>query len=261
MNKYFETKYSDLYNGDCIDIMNNMIKNNIKINKIITSPPYNIIRPNSTDRGYDLYKDGMTNKQYIKWTLNIFKCYEKLLDKNGCIIYNMSYGTENTEVMNLTIAEILKNTDFTLADILVWKKNNATPNNVSSNKMTRICEFIYVFCRRNEFYTFTSNKKIIGNREGTGQPIYENVFNFFQTQNNDGSTDLNKATFSTNFVLNIIDRYVRKDDIVLDNFSGTGTTMIACEMKQIKSIGIELSENQCKYIVDRLKKGIQTTLF
>lgn len=261
MNKYFETKYSDLYNGDCIDIMNNMIKNNIKINKIITSPPYNIIRPNSTDRGYDLYKDGMTNKQYIKWTLNIFKCYEKLLDKNGCIIYNMSYGTENTEVMNLTIAEILKNTDFTLADILVWKKNNATPNNVSSNKMTRICEFIYVFCRRNEFYTFTSNKKIIGNRENTGQPIYENVFNFFQTQNNDGSTDLNKATFSTNFVLNIIDRYVRKDDIVLDNFSGTGTTMIACEMKQIKSIGIELSENQCKYIVDRLKKGIQTTLF
>lgn len=208
--KYYENELTTLYNGDCVKIMNQLIKEKIKIDKVITSPPYNIIRPNSTDRGYDEYKDGMTNEDYIKWTLNIFEQYEKLLNKNGCIIYNMSYGTENTEVMNLTIAEILKNTNFTLADILIWKKNNATPNNVSSNKMTRICEFIYVFCRRNEFNTFTSNKKKIGERDDTKQAIYENLFNFFQAPNNDASTDLNKATFSTAFVSNIIDRYVKK---------------------------------------------------
>lgn len=167
MNKYFETKYSTLFNGDCIKIMNNLIKNNIKVDKIITSPPYNIIRPNSIDRGYDLYKDGMSNEEYINWTLNIFRCYDKLLSKNGCIIYNMSYGTENTELMNLVVAEILKKTNFTLADILIWKKKSATPNNVSSNKMTRICEFVYIFCKKNEFHTFTSNKKIIGKREDT----------------------------------------------------------------------------------------------
>lgn len=259
--KYFETEYSTLYNGDCIEVMEDLIKENIKIDKVITSPPYNIIRPNSTDRGYDLYKDGMTNEEYIKWTLDIFKCYEQLLNKNGCIIYNMSYGTENTEVMNLTVAEILKQTNFTIADILIWKKNSATPNNVSANKMTRICEFIYVFCRRNEFHTFTSNKKILGYREDTQQAIYENVFNFFQAPNNDGSTDLNKATFSTEFVFNIIERYVSTNDVVLDNFSGTGTTIKACEMKGIKSIGIELSEKQCKYTVERFKKGTQITLF
>lgn len=260
MNKYYETKYSTLYKGDCIEIMNDLINNNIKVDKVITSPPYNIIRPNSSDRGYDLYKDGMTNEEYIKWTLKIFNCYNKLLNKNGCIIYNMSYGSENTEGMNLTVSEILKNTNFTLADILVWKKNSATPNNVSPNKMTRICEFVYVFCRKDEFYTFTTNKKMIGRREDTQQPIYENVFNFFQSSNNDESNELNKATFSTQFVNNIIERYVKKSDIVLDNFSGTGTTMIACEMNQIKSIGIELSEKQCEYSVNRIKKGIQLTI-
>lgn len=261
MESFFETKYSKLYNGDCIKIMNNLIKENIKVNKIITSPPYNIIRPNSVDRGYDLYKDGMANNEYIKWTLKIFECYDKILSKNGCILYNMSYGTENTEVMNLTIAEILKKTNFTLADILIWKKNSATPNNVSSNKMTRICEFVYIFCRRDEFYTFTSNKKMIGKREDTQQPIYENVFNFFKAQNNDESQELNKATFSVDFVINLIERYVKKNDIVLDNFCGTGTTLIACEMKKIKSIGIELSNKQCEYTMNRLKKGIQITLF
>lgn len=258
---FFKGNYCSLYNGDCVDIMNKLINDGKKIDKVITSPPYNIIRPNSTDRGYDLYKDGMTNEEYIKWTLEIFNCYDKLLNDNGCIIYNMSYGTENTEVMSLTIAEILKQTNFTLADILVWKKNNATPNNVSSNKMTRICEFVYIFCRRNEFNTFTANKKIIGNREDTNQAIYENVFNFFNARNNDESTELNKATFSTDFVMNIIERYIKQDDIVLDNFSGTGTTIRACEMRKIKSIGIELSKKQCEYTINRIKKGVQETLF
>lgn len=72
---------------------------------------------------------------------------------------------------------------------------------------------------------------------------------------------MNKATFSTEYVLNIIERYVKKDDIVMDNFSGTGTTLKACEMKGIKCIGIELSKKQCEYTIERLKRGIQTTLF
>ena len=261
MKLYSENENYKLYNGDCIEVMKYFANNNIKIDKIITSPPYNIIRPNSTDRGYDLYKDGMSNEKYINWTIDIFDLYEKILNPNGCIIYNMSYGTENTEAMNLTIAEILKKTNFTLADIIIWKKQNATPNNVSSNKMTRICEFIYVFCRRSEFNTFTSNKRIIGYREDTGQAIYENVFNFFQAPNNDESTEINKATFSTEFVLNIIDKYVNNKDIVLDNFSGTGTTIKACLQRNIKCIGIELSEEQCKYTINRLKKGVQIDLF
>lgn len=173
----------------------------------------------------------------------------------------MSYGTENTEIMSLTISEILRQTNFTLADILVWKKQSATPNNVSSNKMTRIVEFVYVFCRRNEFNTFTSNKNVIGYREDTGQKIYENVFNFFNAKNNDESVDINKANFSIDFVEEIINRYVLKTDTVLDNFSGTGTTLIACAENNIKSIGIELSKQQCEHTIKRIKNGIRIKLF
>lgn len=253
---YFQNDYLVLFHGDCMNIMKYL-----QADKIITSPPYNIVRPNSTDRGYDIYKDGMSNERYIEWTVNIFKMYDQVLRKNGAVIYNMSYGTENTEVMNLTVAEILKQTNFTIADILIWKKQTATPNNVSSNKMTRIVEFVYVFCRRDEFQTFTSNKSVIGFRDDTGQKIYENVFNYFEAKNNDISQELNKATFSKEFVQEIIDRYVLKSDIVLDNFSGTGTTIIACAENNIKVIGIELSINQCEYTVRRIKKGIQPKLF
>ena len=61
-----------LYKGDGIIVMDKLIDKKVKVDKVITSPPYNIIRPNSNDRGYDLYKDGMSNEEYIDWTINIF---------------------------------------------------------------------------------------------------------------------------------------------------------------------------------------------
>lgn len=97
--------------------------------------------------------------------------------------------------------------------------------------------------------------------QGTNQAVYENVFNFISSPNNDFSTDLNKATFSTDFVEQIIDRYVLPSDIVLDNFSGTGTTMVACEGKNRKGIYIELSQAQCDFSIERLKKSVQLKLF
>jgi len=248
MKPYYKNELTTIYNGDCLEVMDN-IEN---VDLVITSPPYNIIRPNSTDRGYDLYKDGMTNEEYSKWIVNIFNQYNKLLNKNGCVLFNMSYGTENTTVMSLTVADIIKKTNFTLADIIVWKKQSATPNNVSKNKLTRIVEYIYVFCKEEDFMTFDTNKKILKQRD-TGQDIYENLFNFIKAPNNDSSTDINKATYSSELVSRLLKIYYTKG-IVLDNFSGTGTTSYACEQNNIKSIGIELSKLQCDYTIKRLNE-------
>jgi site-specific DNA-methyltransferase (adenine-specific)/modification methylase len=238
-----------IYNEDCLQTMKNL---DGKVNAVITSPPYNIIRPNSLDRGYDVYKDDKTNDEYIEWTLNIFNSYNKILVQNGVVLYNMSYGTENTILMSLVIADLIRKSHFTLADIIVWKKQMATPNNVSHNKMTRIVEYIYVFCRKEEFYTFNCNKKKIKERE-TGQAIYENVFNFITAKNNDNSTELNKATYSTELVRKLLLLYTKENDIIYDSFIGTGTTAIACIEEKRNFIGSEISSSQCKYSNNRIK--------
>jgi DNA modification methylase len=247
-----------IYNEDCLVTMSKL---NIKVNAIITSPPYNIIRPSSTDRGYDIYKDDKTNEQYIDWTLDIFKGYNKILNTNGVVLYNMSYGTENTILMSLVIADLIRKSDFTLADIIVWKKQMATPNNVSHNKMTRIVEYIYVFCRKDEFHTFNCNKKKL--KEGkTGQAIYENVFNFITAKNNDNSTDLNKATYSTELVRKLLLMYSKENDIIYDSFMGTGTTANACIIENRNYIGSEISTEQCLFAEKRIKlNNAQKKLF
>ena len=230
-----------------------MLQEGIRVDKVITSPPYNI------NREYDLYKDEIENEDYISWIVELVNKLDLIINPNGAIIMNMSYGNENPNTMNLLIADIIKKTAFGLSDILVWKKLQATPNNTASNKMTRIVEFVYVFCRDSEYKTFTSNKKQVGVIERTNQPIYENIFNFFISPNNDYIQDLNKATYSSDFVQQIINRYVLKEDIVLDIFNGTGTTSFACEQNNIKSYGIELSEKQFKHSLKRLSK-VQTKI-
>lgn len=231
------------------------------VDMVLTSPPYNIIRPNSTDRGYDLYKDGMSNDEYIEWTLSMFSEFNRVLKKNSIVLYNMSYGTENTILMSLLIADIIRKSEFTLADIIVWKKKSATPNNVSHNKMTRIVEFVYVFCRKDELNTFNCNKKALSKRN-SGQLIYENVFNFISASNNDSSVDINKATFSSEFVRKLLNMYAKDNSLVYDPFMGTGTTAKACVIDKHFFIGSEISQQQVDYSLKRLEPYFnQTTLF
>ena len=66
------------------------------IDTIITSPPYNTMRKNVDDRGYDVYIDDIENKDYIEWTIKIFNEFNRILKKNSVVIYNLSYGGENT---------------------------------------------------------------------------------------------------------------------------------------------------------------------
>lgn len=235
-----------IYNMDCVEGLKQMVADGNIVDCILTSPPYNIIRPNQNDRGYDLYNDGMSNDEYCDWIVSLFNLFDRILNKEGKIIWNMSYGSENTECMNLTIADILRKTNFTLADILIWKKSSAYPNDMSKNKLTRICEFVYVFCRRSEFNTFNTNKRVTSVRP-TGQNNYENIFNIFEAANNDVATNLNKATFSTDFVTKLLEIYCKKNEVILDPFMGTGTTAVACKRRGNNFIGFELSDKQCEY--------------
>ena len=208
-----------IYNMDCIEGMKKMGEHSVDI--VLTSPPYNTGRNSGSmenhEKRYDIYLE--RKQDYIKWTV----CDE---------------------------------TDFMIADTIIWKKKSALPNNVSSNKLTRICEFVFVFCRKNEYKTFKMNKQV-KSYSRTGQKYYENIYNFIEAKNNDGSNSLNKATFSTDFVKKLLEIYsCSEDDVILDPFMGTGTTASGCVEMNRKFIGFELSKQQCEYAEQRISEKL-----
>lgn len=154
---------------------------------------------------YDKFVDVMCNDDYRSFTVDLFKGYDKVIKENGVVLYNISYGNENSECLFLTIADILTKTNFTIADVIIWKKKCALPACLSPNKLTRITEFVFVFCRKSEYMTFYTNKRHVSTRP-TGQKMYENFFNFVEAANNDGANPYNGATFSSelcNYLLRI----------------------------------------------------------
>jgi site-specific DNA-methyltransferase (adenine-specific) len=228
-----------------------------EVDIVITSPPYNTSRVGATDKyssRYDLFQDFKTDQEYIDWTCDVFNGYDKVLKPNGCVLYNMSYSSEKTHLIWLVITDIIRKTNFITADCIVWKKSNAIPNNVSKNKLTRIVEYIFVFSRKNEFKTFDANKKVTGRIERTGQANYENIYNFIEARNNDGSNPLNKATFSTELITKLMDIYAKPESLVYDSFMGIGTTAKACIERGMSYIGSELSKPQIDHFEEWKKQ-------
>ena len=249
----------DIKNEDCKITLQRMIDENKKIDVVLTSPFYNTNRSilvkervgGPPEGRYDVHMDGMTTEEYVNFTVDLFNKFDKVLSKNGVILYNICYGAENTEDMFLTISNLILKTSFTVADVICWKKKSAIPNNVSSNRLTRIWEFVFVIARKDEIDTFMCNKKIVSVSK-SGQNIYENVFNFIEAPNNDGSCSLNKATYSTDLCEQLLGLYAKEGSVVYDPFMGTGTTAVACKRMGFDCYGSEISENQVKFAQNRL---------
>lgn len=252
-----------IYNEDCRDTMVKHIDNK-SIDVILTSPFYNTNKKagksttlNNVGKNiskyirYDVHVDNLTNEEYCSYMVDLFNKFDTILKDDGCVLFNISYGAENTECMWLTIADILRNTNFTLADNIIWKKRSAMPNNCSPNKLTRIVEYVFVFCKKTHFKTFKCNKQVVSTRSN-GQKMYENIFNFVEAKNNDGVNELNKATYSTDLCLHLLNIYAQPNSIVYDPFMGTGTTANACLINGHKFIGSEISKAQCEFALTRL---------
>ena len=257
-----------IYNEDCFSTMEKIGSNTI--DTILTSPPYNtggrveywsntIIegkRVYTQNKRYDKFLDTQTEEEYLNWSVKLFNGYDKILKTNGVILYNLSYGNENPNTMWLLIAKLLTETDFMVADCIVWKKSSALPNTTSKNKLTRICEFVFVIVRKSEFKTFNTNKKVT-TVSIKGQNFYSVFYNIIEAKNNDKSTKLNKATFSTDFAKSLLDMYAMDNSVVYDSFMGTGTVANACIISErgLGFIGSEMSEKQCEYAEDRILKA------
>lgn len=256
-------EYDKIYSEDCFVTMKRMPIGTNSV--ILTSPFYNTNKKQGNGRTllntktngysylrYDKHVDNMTDEEYCDFTERLFEEFERVLNIDGVVLYNLSYGNNNREGMYKAVNTIITKTPFTIADVICWKKKSALPNNCSANKLTRIWENVFVFCRKDEIETFYCNKPVVGKRK-TGQKSYGNIFNYIEAKNNDGVCPYNKATYSSDLCEQLLRLYAPPGSIVYDPFMGSGTTAVACKKLGLSYIGSELSEKQCEWAKNRLK--------
>lgn len=235
------------------------------VDVVLTSPPYNTNKKQGHSRTlldvstsskyswvrYDTVQDNMTNDEYCEFLTKFMIDMNAILAERGVVLVNLSYGNENPDGIWRAVSAVIENTDFTVADCIVWRKRNAMPNNCSQNRLTRICEFVFVFVRKQELLTFHANKPVRSVRK-TGQKSFGSIPNLIEAANNDGPCPFNKATFSSDLVNKLLAIYAPAGALVYDPFMGSGTTLVACDRLGYDSIGSEISELQCIWARQRV---------
>lgn len=192
----------------------------------------------------------MTREEYV----NLFQQFDKILVDNGTILIEIPYNRKKPSEIFQIINEIEMNTEFQLGDIIYWNKVDILPDNMSCNQSTKNISQIHLFCRKNEFKNYKTNKKVKSFRM-TGQKTYTNISNIINAPVRDkGKKTFNHHVFSTELVKGLLNMYVKKRGIVFDCFLGTGTVAVATINENIYYIASEIDKEQVEYSRVRILK-------
>ena len=228
--------------GDCLDIMNKMPDECLDL--VITSPPYNL--KNSTGNGmkngnggkwanaalmngYKDHDDNMPYPKYIEWQRNCLSEMYRLIKKNGAIFYNHKWRVQAGLLQDRH--EILEG--FPVRQIIIWKRKGGI--NFNKGYFLPTYEVIYMITKKD----FVLAK---------GANSHGDVWEFTQEMNND-----HPAPFPVDLIYRIISS--TNAELILDPFSGSGTTAVASLLLKRNYIGIELSNEYCALAKKRIEKN------
>ncbi len=241
---------NNLYNMDCMEGMKQIPDNSIDL--VVTDPPYKIISGGVTKIPTGNEPSGIFNRREKRkdWSDNARS--GKLFNHNDIKfsewlpeVFRVLKGKTHFYVMcnDRNMQEMLNECEkvgFKLVNILVWKKNNCTPNRYYMKNS----EFIILFRKGGAKTINKSGSKqcmdipnIIGNKQHpTEKPI-----------------ELMKI---------LIENSSQENEIVLDPFMGAGSTALACKESNRQFIGFELDKYYCDIANKRINnKQAQIKLF
>lgn len=260
-------KTGHIYNGDCIKVMREHIKDE-NIDLIYADPPYNLSGKSlnliNNKTGGPFYKmnedwDTWDYNEYVEFTENWLKEAWRVLKSNGSLYVSCTYHN---------IGEIIflaKKIGFRLNNIITWYKTNAMPN-ITKRTFTHSTEYVCWFVKGNKWkFNYEELKKINPNKRKDGKPKQMRDFlNFIEMPIVQGKERIKgengRAIHPTQKPEKLLEIIIiassNEGDIVLDPFFGTGTTGVVAERLNRKWIGIEINEKFIKVAKNRIYGGI-----
>jgi len=221
--------------GDCLEIMKEIPDNSVDL--IITSPPYEDV----SGAGYSANKkDILFMKLYSDFTDKLFQEYYRILKKTGQIFFNIKSKTHIKTLRTPHWLEFLESfKQFKFKSYIIWKYAGSFDS--TSKRFHLDYEIIYHLSKSDDIYL---NEKC-----GIIDPLSSVWYIPHNIKNRLHPTQMPEA---------VVERILRvaskEDDIVMDNFMGSGTTALVCKQLNRHFIGIEINPEYCKMAEERLAK-------
>lgn len=239
-----------LYHGDCLKVMDQLIEQGVKVDAVITSPPYNmnlrVLNGKYLSRcknknhkeefssKYINYTDDMSMEDYFNFQKSfIYKC----LKLSDIVFYNIQMVTGNKVALFKLFGEFANK----IKEIIIWDKINAQPS-MAKNMLNSQFEFVVVFDNKKP-YNRQFDKCFFDRGEET------NVWKIKKERNPN-----HKASFPTELIDRILKNFTNEGNVIIDPFMGSGTTGVACKNLNRNFIGIELDDKYFEIAKQRIEQ-------
>lgn len=213
-----------IYCWDCLDILQNITDDYI----IVTDPPFNVWYH------YNNYKDNLSEEDYFERLSNIF-----LWNKFVCIHY-----PEQLHKLSIKLQKAPNK-------VVSWVYNSNTP------KQHRDIAFFWIkpdFTQYWQPYKNPNDKRIKKRIEEWKTARMYDWWNINQVKN----ISLDKTNHPCQMPIEVMENIIKllpKDKIIVDPFSWSGTTALACKNLWRNFIGIDISQEY----VDIANKRLENT--
>lgn len=251
------------------------------VSLIITSPPYFNVKDYSLDGRQTVSRGDKQKGQigdipeyddYLKAMLKVWRECERVLKPNGKLIINTplmpmlkkNLNTHyNRHIFNIDSDiqhTITRKTDLFLLDIYVWNRTNPSkklmfgsypfpPNFYAQNTI----EFITVYVKDGKPIRPTKeNKEASRLTQNEWVEYTKQVWNIPVPNKSDAAFGEHSAIMPEEIVRRCVRLYSFVDDVILDPFAGSGTTLkVAKELKR-NYVGYEISPTYAKVMSQKL---------
>lgn len=227
--------------GDCLNIMKQIPDNSVDL--VVTSPPYNL--KNSTGNGmkdgrggkwanaalvngYSHYDDNMPHDEYAKWQKECLTEMFRIIKEDGAIFYNHKWRVQAGLLQDRQ--DIVNG--FPIRQIIIWRRKGGI--NFNPGYFLPTYEVIYLITKPKFKLAPKAN-------------AHGDVWEFTQEMKNDHPAP---------FPIALIERIISSTNaqLILDPFSGSGTTAVVASKLKRDYIGIDISPEYCEISEKRIQQ-------
>ncbi|HPN36926.1 MAG TPA: site-specific DNA-methyltransferase [Melioribacteraceae bacterium] len=259
--------------GDSKEVLKKYPDNYVDL--IVTSPPY-------ADRRKNTY-GGISPDKYVEWFLPISEQLLRVLKPTGTFILNIKEKAENGErhtyVIELILA--LRKQGWAWTEEFVWHKKNSYPGKWP-NRFRDSWERLLQFNKSKTFNMYQENVMVpvgewakqrlknlskidkIRDESKSGSGFGKNISNWvkrdyvYPTNVLYMATECNNKNHSATFPIALpewfIKLFTKENEIVLDPFMGSGTTLIAANNLNRIAFGIDIQPEYYNMVIKEFEK-------
>lgn len=276
--KKLEDITNTIINGDCREVMAEMDEGCIDL--IVTSCPYGV------GIEYDVHDDDMVWEEYAKFSSEWLEQAYRVLKDDGRIALNIPYEINRQSkggriFMVSEMWQIMKKIGFKFFGVVDLEEESPHRSRTTAwgSWMSPSAPYIYnpkecviLAYKKNHIKKVKGEPEWVGElgeREDKNGVMKPKTF-YTEEQKREfidlvfgqwhyfaDTRSLTKATFSMDIPTKAIKILTYKNDLVLDPFVGSGTSMVAAEVLNRRWIGIELSPNYAKIANERVGFFVQ----